>query len=174
MTSCSIPEHPSRPFLDQTLCEHSGALGGRADKLALRCNTQYRSIEVHFSTIKSSPRSSSNMMRGAISPRARICSASLEFGRSLTFGRVGCARLTRQNSAPTLWSQYVHLCWRGAAHWSVFFINWRACHPVFLRWSIANSCWTLTVSLSALVLFFLPDEVLSEEIPPPIIRQIFG
>ena len=24
MTSCSLPEHPSRPFSDQTLCEHSG------------------------------------------------------------------------------------------------------------------------------------------------------
>ena len=32
MTSCSIPEHPSRPFLDQTLCEHSGVLVGRAAK----------------------------------------------------------------------------------------------------------------------------------------------
>ena len=30
MTSCSIPEHPSRPFLDQTLYEHSGGLVGRA------------------------------------------------------------------------------------------------------------------------------------------------
>ena len=32
MTSCSTPEHPSRPFLDQTLCEHSGGLVGRAAK----------------------------------------------------------------------------------------------------------------------------------------------
>ena len=32
MASCSIPEHPSRPFLDQTLCEHSGGLVGRAAK----------------------------------------------------------------------------------------------------------------------------------------------
>ena len=32
MTSCSIPEHPSRPFLDQTLREHSGGLVGRAAK----------------------------------------------------------------------------------------------------------------------------------------------
>ena len=39
-TSCSIPEHPSRPFLYQTLCEHSGGLVGRAAKWALRCNTQ--------------------------------------------------------------------------------------------------------------------------------------
>ena len=26
MTSCSIPDHHSRPFLDQTICEHSGGL----------------------------------------------------------------------------------------------------------------------------------------------------
>ena len=32
-----IPEHPSRPFLDQTLCEHSGGLVRRAAKLAPRC-----------------------------------------------------------------------------------------------------------------------------------------
>ena len=40
MTSCSITEHPSRPFLDQTLCEQSGRLVGRAAKYAPRCNTQ--------------------------------------------------------------------------------------------------------------------------------------
>ena len=32
MTSCSIPEHPSRPFMDQTVWEHSGGLVGRAAK----------------------------------------------------------------------------------------------------------------------------------------------
>ena len=41
MRSCSIPEHPKRPFLDQTLCKHSGGLAGRAAKLAPRCNTQW-------------------------------------------------------------------------------------------------------------------------------------
>ena len=39
-TSYSIPEHPSRPFLDRTLCEHFSGLVGRAAKQALRCNTQ--------------------------------------------------------------------------------------------------------------------------------------
>ena len=39
-TDSTIPEHPSRPFLYQTLCEHSGGLVGRAAKWALRCNTQ--------------------------------------------------------------------------------------------------------------------------------------
>ena len=27
MMSCSIPEHPCRPFLDQNQCEHSGGWG---------------------------------------------------------------------------------------------------------------------------------------------------
>ena len=36
----TVPEHPSRQFLDQTLCEHSGGLVGRAAKWALRCNMQ--------------------------------------------------------------------------------------------------------------------------------------
>ena len=36
----SIPEHPSRPFLDQALCEHSCVLVGRAAKWALRYNMQ--------------------------------------------------------------------------------------------------------------------------------------
>ena len=40
MTPCSIQKHPPRPFLDKTLCEHSGGLVGRASKYALRCNTQ--------------------------------------------------------------------------------------------------------------------------------------
>ena len=35
MTSCSIPEHPSQPFLDQILCEHSGGLVRKAAKQAL-------------------------------------------------------------------------------------------------------------------------------------------
>ena len=45
-TSCSVPEHPSRPFLYQTLCEHSGGLVGRAAKWALRCNNVIAQIFV--------------------------------------------------------------------------------------------------------------------------------
>ena len=42
MTSsrCNFPEHPSRPFLDQGLCERSGVLVGRVAEWALRCCTQ--------------------------------------------------------------------------------------------------------------------------------------
>ena len=32
MMSYSLPEHPSRPFLDQIVWEHSGGLVGRAAK----------------------------------------------------------------------------------------------------------------------------------------------
>ena len=35
-----MSEHPSRPFLDQTLREHSSALVGRAAKQTQRCRTQ--------------------------------------------------------------------------------------------------------------------------------------
>ena len=38
--SCSTPEHPSRPFLDQGLCEHSAVLVGRGAKWAPRCDVQ--------------------------------------------------------------------------------------------------------------------------------------
>ena len=40
MTSYSIPEHPSQPFLNQTVWEHSGGLAWKADKESLRCNVQ--------------------------------------------------------------------------------------------------------------------------------------
>ena len=38
MTSWGMSEHPSRPFLDQILCEHSGGLVRRTTKYALKCN----------------------------------------------------------------------------------------------------------------------------------------
>ena len=40
LTSYSIPEHPSRPFLNQTVWEHSGGLAWSAYKESLRCNVQ--------------------------------------------------------------------------------------------------------------------------------------
>ena len=42
MTSCSIPEHPSRPFLNQILCEHPVGLQlvGRAAELFVKCIAQ--------------------------------------------------------------------------------------------------------------------------------------
>ena len=40
MTPRGMAEQPSRPFLDQTLCEHSNILVGKAAKYAQRSNTQ--------------------------------------------------------------------------------------------------------------------------------------